>query len=160
MTQQDFIDRFEYQDGKLFYKKSEGCMKQGSEVGTVDKGGYLKTLIKRKPYRLHRIIFMMHHGYLPEFIDHIDGNTLNNRIENLREATHSQNQHNRKINKNNSTGVKGVTWYGNRNSFKARCCVNGKSHHVGYFKKLEDAEKAIKSFRIEHHNDFANHVAI
>ena len=109
MTQQDFIDRFEYRDGKLFYKNTEGCMAKGSEVGTLDKG-YLKTLINRKPYRLHRIIFMMHHGYLPKYIDHIDGNPANNRIENLRPATSSQNNLNRGKHKRNTSGYKGVTW--------------------------------------------------
>jgi len=142
MMQQDFIDRFEYQDGKLFYKKSEGCMKQGSEVGTVDKGGYLKTLIKRKPYRLHRIIFMMHHGYLPKFLDHIDGDPSNNRIENLRPATSSQNNLNRGKHKRNTSGYKGVTWVATNGKYSARIAIGDKRLFLGYFDDPKEAHDA------------------
>ena len=142
MTQQDFIDRFEYIDGKLFYKKSEGCMKQGTEVGTVCKGGYLKTLINRKPYRLHRIIFMMHHGYLPEFIDHIDGDPANNRIENLRPATASQNNLNRGKHKRNTSGYKGVTWVATVGRYSARIAIGEKRLFLGYFDDPKEAHQA------------------
>jgi hypothetical protein len=142
MTQQDFINRFEYIDGKLFYKKSEGCMKQGAEVGTVCKGGYLKTLINRKPFRLHRIIFMMHHGYLPEFIDHIDGNPANNRIENLRPATASQNNLNRGKHKRNTSGYKGVTWVATAGRYSARIAIGQKRLFLGYFDDPKEAHQA------------------
>ena len=142
MTQQDFIDRFDYQDGKLFYKKSEGCMKQGTEVWTVCKGGYLKTLIKRKPSRLHRIIFMMHHGYLPEFLDHIDGNPANNRIENLRPATASQNNLNRGKHTRNTSGYKGVTWVATVGRYSARIAIGQKRLFLGYFDNSKEAHEA------------------
>ena len=146
MTQQDFIDRFEYRDGKLFYKKTEGCMPKGSEVGTVCKGGYLKTLIKRKPYRLHRIIFMMHHGYLPEFLDHIDGNPANNRIENLRPATASENNLNRGKHKRNTSGYKGVTWVSTHNCYSVRIAIGNKRLFLGYFDDPKEAHKAYCEF--------------
>ena len=142
VTQQDFIDRFEYQDGKLFYKKSEGCMKQGYQVGTIDTGGYLKTLIKRKPYRLHRIIFMMHHGYLPKYLDHSDGDPSNNRIENLRSATASQNNLNRGKHKRNTSGYKGVTWVATENRYSARIAIGKKRLFLGYFDDPKDAHQA------------------
>ena len=142
MTQQDFIDRFEYRDGKLFYKNREGHMAQGSEVGTVDKDGYLKTLIKRKPYRLHRIIFMMHHGYLPKLLDHIDGNPANNKIENLRPVTISQNNLNRGKHKSNTSGYKGVTWVATQNRYSSRIAIDKKRFFLGYFDDPKEAHKA------------------
>jgi len=146
MTQQDFIARFEYRDGKLFYKKSEGCMKKGSEVGTVCQTGHLKTLIKRKPHLLHRIIFMMHHGFLPQFLDHIDGNPSNNRIENLRPATHSQNNLNRGKHKRNTSGYKGVTWVSTAGKYSTRIAINGKRFFLGYFDDAQEAHKAYCEF--------------
>ena len=117
-------------------------MKQGTEVGTVCKGGYLKTLIKRKPYRLHRIIFMMHHGYLPEFLDHIDGNPANNRIENLRPATASQNNLNRGKHKRNTSGYKGVTWVATVGRYSARIAIGQKRLFLGYFDNSKEAHEA------------------
>ena len=143
MTQQDFIDRFEYKNGKLFYKKSEGCMKQNSEAGTLDKDGYLKTLIKRKPYRLHRIIFVMHYGYLPKFIDHIDGNPANNLIENLRPVTASQNNLNRGKHKRNTSGYKGVTFVKTNGLYSARIAIQQMRLFLGYF---EDPKKAHEAY--------------
>jgi hypothetical protein len=146
MTQQDFIDRFDYRDGKLFYKKSKGCMKQGSEAGTVNPSGHLKTLIKRKPYLLHRIIFMMHHGYLPKMLDHIDGNPANNRVENLRSATWSQNNLNRGKHKRNTSGYKGVTWVSTAGKYSTRIAIEGKRFFLGYFDNAKDAHKAYCEF--------------
>ena len=99
----------------------------------------------------------MHHGYLPPILDHIDGNIKNNKIENLREATQSQNQFNRKIDKDSNTGVKGVKWVEKRKQYLAHVRVNYKKHYVGCFKVLEDAEKAVKAFREKHHGKFARH---
>jgi hypothetical protein len=146
MTQQDFIDRFEYQDGKLFYKKSAGCMKKGSEVGTVTERGYVKTLIGRKPFLVHRIIFMMHKGYLPKCLDHIDGNPSNNRIENLRVATLSQNNLNRGKHKRNTSGYKGVTWVATVGKYSARIAIGKQRFFLGYFDEAKKAHEAYCKF--------------
>lgn len=149
MTRQDFIDRFEYRDGKLFYKKSHGCMKKGSEVGTKNPSGHIKTLINKKPYLLHRIIFLMHHGFLPEFIDHIDGNPSNNRIENLRPATHSENNLNRGKHKRNTSGYKGVTWVATEGRYSARIAIGKKRFFLGYFDDAKEAHQAYCDFARE-----------
>jgi len=150
MTQQDFIDRFEYIDGKLFYKKSEGSMKKGWQAGTFTKNGHLRTLIKRKPYFVHRIIFMMHHGFVPEFIDHIDGNPANNLIENLRPATRSQNNLNRGKHKRNTSGYKGVTWVASAGRYSTRIGLEGKRFFLGYFEDPQKAHQAYCEFAKQH----------
>lgn len=96
LLQSDLIDLFDYRDGNLVYKKSVGCRKAGSLAGTPHKDGYTTVKIKGKHYLLHRLIFMYHHGYFPEEVDHIDRDRSNNHIENLRESDKVRNQINRR----------------------------------------------------------------
>lgn len=60
-------------------------------------------------FKLHRLIFLLHKGYLPIVVDHKDGDQTNNKIENLREGTHKNNSYNLRTPVNNTTGYKGVT---------------------------------------------------
>ena len=154
---QDFLKSFfHYEDGRLFYTQPSGRMTIGDRAGTVNGSGYYQTCIKGKIYKNHRLIFLMHHGYLPKEIDHIDGNPRNNRIENLREATHTQNSMNHKLSKANKSGFKGVNWCNTTNKWRATCRAFGKKHHVGHFVNIEDAVKALESFRKLNHGNFAN----
>jgi len=97
---------FEYKEGKLFWKtdRARGKVKKGDKAGCLTSRGYHRLMLNYKEYPTHRIVFMMHHGYMPKVVDHIDGNPLNNLIENLREASAQTNQYNRKLNKNNTSG--------------------------------------------------------
>ena len=61
-------------------------------------------------YTAHRVIWAMHYGEWPDQVDHINHDKADNRIENLRTVTHSENARNRKLNKNNTSGHAGVTW--------------------------------------------------
>lgn len=78
------------------------------------------------------------------FVDHRDGNTLNNRRHNLRESTNSQNQYNRKMLDSNKSGIKGVHWYKNYGKWVAVITVMGKKKTLGYFDNIEDAARARK----------------
>ena len=156
ITQQIIDNLFLYQDGDLFYKKSVGKMLAGKKAGTINGSGYCQICVKGKIYKTHRLIFLLHHGYLPREIDHIDGNPLNNKIENLREATHTQNSMNHKLSKTNKSGFKGVSWCKKSNKWRATCRAFGKKHSIGYFKAIEDAVKAVKNFRLLNHGNFAN----
>lgn len=145
---------FEYRDGQLYWNIKNSKMHKGDKAGTADSNGRLRVTYQGKSYGLHRIIFLMHHGYCPEVLDHIDGNHLNNRIENLREATQMQNTWNQKISKNNKSGVKGVHKC-KSGKWLAQCMVNGKRHTIGRFIDISEAEKAMESFRKANHGDFA-----
>lgn len=98
---------FEYQDGDLIWKINSGVNKvKGKKAGALSNG-YLRFKYNGKKYLNHRVIFEMHHGYCPEFIDHINRNRSDNKINNLRQATHSINAFNREtwIKRNLPRGV-------------------------------------------------------
>jgi hypothetical protein len=147
---------FEYRDGVLFRKlKTSNNAKINEPLNTVGKNGYVTITVQNKRQLAHRIIFLMFNGYLPEFIDHIDGNRANNKIENLREATMLQNSYNSKIRKNNTSGVKNVRIrYG---KYFAYFNERGKQKTIGHFLTIQEAENAVKLYRAENHGEFARH---
>lgn len=155
---QDYVKQLlEYRDGVLYWKVSRGKAKVGAKTGYLNQIGYFQTQVNGKLYLNHRLIFLMHHGYLPQYLDHIDGNTLNNKIENLRAATLTQNQYNRKLNKNNSSGVKGVWWRKDIKKWRVSFKINGKEKSFGSYDDLELAELVAQEARTKYHGAFVNH---
>jgi len=148
---------FEYKNGNLFWKiKPAQRVKIGDIAGSIS-AGYKQVYINSKPYKLHRIIFVMHYGIAPDQIDHIDGNPLNNKIENLREATNTQNQFNRKVSSNSKTGIKGVRFNKLRNNFYVKISINGKEKYLGSFDDLELASLVAYEARLKYHGEYARH---
>jgi hypothetical protein len=95
-------------------------------------------------------------GKWPEEVDHIDGDTSNNRWNNLRVATHQENLRSTKIRSDNKTGFKGVSL--NKNGrFVAQAKVNGKQTYFGLFDTPEEAAEVIRNVREEHYGAFARH---
>ena len=137
-------DLFEYADGKLFWRVNRGCVHAGDEAGTLQKTGAAKNRIyitvNGKKHLLHRVIWFLHHNEVPEFLDHIDGNSLNNKIENLRPATKAQNAMNRKVRADSLTGVKGIMKKGKK--FGASIYLNNKPVYLGTFETAELAKAA------------------
>ena len=158
LTQDNLHEIFEYRDGNLYWKKcSSNKIKFGQKAGTIAKRGCIHINYNHKIYKAHRLIFMMNYGYLPKIVDHIDGNPLNNLIENLRPATELQNHHNSVISKRNTSGIKGICWSKDKNKWLARCNFNYKPHFVGYFDKINEAQLAIETYRNKLHGEFARH---
>ena len=157
LTQAELHERFEYCNGELFYKISPlPKIKVGSKAGTVNKDGYAKVTINSKKYCVHRVVFMMQHGYLPKEIDHINCNPSDNRIENLREVTRTQNRYNVIGYKNNTSGVKGLTFNKKLNKWELSMNVNGKRKYIGVFKDFELAELVAMEARDKYHGTYAN----
>lgn len=134
----------------------------GKQVGTMGPEGYL--VVKMNIYRhtqfaLHRIIWKMHNGLIPEhyLIDHKDTIRTNNKILNLRITLPPGNSYNKSISSNNTSGVKGVSWDKKRCSWCARISTNCERLYVGHFKTLEDAKTAIETVRSLLHGNFTNH---
>ena len=149
---------FEYRDGEIYYKVSRSRNKAGSKAGTYRKhDNAYQVIINGKHYLTHRIVFMMHYGYLPQFVDHIDRNRSNNKIENLREATLEQNAQNAKVRKDTISNIKNVCWNKVDKSWKVRIQANGKRITIGQFKDLELAELVAMEARDKFHGKYANH---
>lgn len=89
-------------------------------------------------------------------VDHKDHNGLNNQRYNLRLATHSQNMHNQRLSKANTSGYKGVCWSKRREKWLVRISVEGSTKHIGSFASKEDAKRAYDAAVIKLHGEFAN----
>ena len=132
----------------------------GSVAGFLDKTtGYLHICFCNKDYKAHRLAWFFHYKTDPAElqVDHKNGVKTDNRIENLRLATYSQNISNSKLRVDSTSKVKGVSWHKKDCKWHARVTINGKSIHVGSFHSLEQAEAAIKLKRTELHKEFTNH---
>ena len=125
----------------------------GGVSGWLDKDGYWRVRVDRKIFLVHRIIFLMTQGYLPEFVDHKDGNSQNNQPENLREVSKKQNRWNCKGNTGSASGIKGV--YRDGKKWKALCNVDGQRYYLGMYEHLSDAEKAVNELYKELHKEYA-----
>ncbi len=134
------------------------CMQPGDEAGFIDYTGYRYIKIDKVKYSAHRLAWLYVYGEFPkEQIDHKNNVRSDNRLSNLRLATHSQNMMNQPARKNNTSGVKGVDWDKTCNKWRARCQVNGKRKSVGWFDSLEEAENFLICFRKQVHGEFENH---
>lgn len=136
-------EMFEYIDGQLVFRDNwHSKQRKGQSVTSVNNCGYLKVCIDKKNYLVHRLIFLMHHGYLPELLDHIDMDKLNNRIENLRDADKELNSWNRGLQANNTSGFRGVSWNKAAGKWHAYIKIKGKRKHLGLFNTPEEASAA------------------
>lgn len=151
-------DWFEYKDGDLFWKKKAAKNTiVGSKCGTIDKDGYIIITLNRQRYRAHQIVFMMFNGYFPQKIDHKNGIPNDNKIENLREATHTENMRNTKIPKTNTSGIKGVCWSKANKKWLVSLKVDGKNKYFGYYYDIEVAKFVCETMRHKYHGKFTNH---
>lgn len=149
---------FEYRDGYLIWKVSPNNRnKVGSVAGCADNNGYILVGLDRRLHKAHRLIFLLHHGYLPEHIDHINGNPADNRIENLRAATMTQNMRNKALQRNNTSGCKGVVFNKNNSKWMVNLRLNKLRYFLGYYEDKELADLVASSFREKYHGEFCNH---
>ena len=136
---------FHLVDGRKWSAKVDGEHVYASSNGRDNRG-------QRKTLRLHRHILGVTSSGVE--IDHIDGNGLNNRRENLRIVTKAQNQHNRKKSANNTSGFKGVFWHRAAGKWAAAIRLNGKRSHLGLYVRPEDAHAAYQSASERLHGEF------
>ncbi len=146
-------EHYMYEDGHFIRRVYKGGTQY---VGSINNHGYVQFEHEGRTFALHRAIWEMHNGEIPKglIIDHIDRVRANNRIENLRLATHGENQVNAKIRSDNTTGYVGVRFV-SYNNYRAVLTFRGKQIHCGYFKTAEAAHESVSSRRRELYGDFA-----
>lgn len=160
----DYLKYDETSKTGLRWKKLYGnsrCVSIGDEAGYLNKKqSYYRTKFNNKLYTNHRIIYFLHYSYCPDCIDHIDNDKSNNNISNLREATFSNNQQNRTINKNSTTRVKGLSII-RKTYWQLRIWKNNKIAFLEYYKLSEKTKDEcriiLENKRKEFHGQFANH---
>ena len=133
------------EDGKVLWAKHPRWPSYtGKEAGNLMQNGYRKLKFCGKQYLVHRVAWLLHTGSWPVGdIDHIDGNPANNKLENLRDVSHSTNLQNRKsATSKNKTGFLGVVK--RRNKYAAHIHKNGKQIYLGLFQTAELAHQAYK----------------
>lgn len=157
------IDRlnelFFYVGGHLYWKKKSHPKANKTNfrkpVGTTDARGYLTVQFDKNIYLIHRLIYKMFTGKEPDYLDHINGISNDNRIENLKEVTQSENTFKGCIRKNNTSGFIGISYSKITKKWCAYIGQNGKSKHLGYFDNIKDA---IEIRKIEENKKLKNYV--
>ncbi len=148
----------EYLKSKLSYDTATGKFKKigsNAKVGSFDDG-YIRIEIDRKTYYAHRLAWLYVYGKLPELnLDHINCDKSDNRIENLREVTTSQNLMNIGKNKNNTSGAKNVYFHKPTGKWQVRVTVDGRSKHFGLYDDIELADLVATEARNKYHGNFA-----
>jgi hypothetical protein len=142
--------------GQFIWLQGAGRVKPGTPAGTLSNG-YLRIQVQNRLYWGHRLAWLLGHGEDPGDleVDHIDGNGSNNRLSNLRLATHAQNLQNTEKPCSNKSGFKGVAWHRKAQKWRAYIQANGKRHYLGYFETPEEGSVAYLAAAKKLHGSFA-----
>lgn len=142
--------------GIFTYLKEKGKRHIGDVAGAQDKYGYISIGIDYIKYKAHRLAWLYMTGEFPKNqIDHKDLNKSNNKWENLREADWFHNNQNVGISRNNTSGVKGVSWDSTTKKWRATIEANGGTYRLGRFNNLEEAAAVINAARLSLHGEFS-----
>ena len=135
-------------------KSQSNSVKLNSIAGTKRKDGYIVISFNHKNYLAHRLAWFFINVCMPSFhLDHIDENKSNNKIENLKGCTTSENLQNvSNPPKNNKSGFIGVSWCKRTNKWRSTIKVDKKQKFIGYFDNIEIAKEAYLSEKRKVHN--------
>jgi hypothetical protein len=152
---------FDFENGKIYWKNPPKCSKRkGDEAGcfhrTAKNKAYWVVMVKYKSIYRSRLIHYAYYGFVSEkIIDHINGDSLDDRLSNLREADRSQNIWNTKTRRTNKTGLPQGVRVMSPNRFGAKIAVRGKNISLGSFLTAESAGAAYQAARKKFFGEFA-----
>ena len=142
LTQERLKQLLTYDPETGLFKRFKRLGPKTEIAGHVDTSGHRQIMLDTKLYMAHRLAWLYVYGYFPlNQIDHINRNPDDNRLVNLREATHSQNQQNTKVKSNNKSGFKGISFIAKENKWRVRITKEGKTICLGRHKNLDLAIK-------------------
>lgn len=134
-----------------------GAVIKGSIAGGSDSNGYITIKLNGIKYYAHRLAWFYCFKEWPIYLlDHIDEIKYNNRLDNLREATHSQNAHNTGITVNNTTGFKGVAFHKASGKYQAQLVLKGRTKYLGLFTTAKEASEYRNSIAKQEFKEFYN----
>lgn len=132
-------------------------IKAGDKAGCIGSRGRLRVRVDGRHLYVHHIVWAMTHGSWPcGEVDHINGNPLDNRPSNLRIASISQNGFNARTRKDSSSGLKGICFHRQSNSWKVQVSAYRKRHSLHNFKTKELAYDFACLLRFHLHGEFAH----
>ena len=138
------------EEGRFYWNKKSKGVSIGSQAGSFDAYGYGQIRINRCIYKEHRLVWLYLTGKFPDDqIDHKNHLRRDNRFENLRSVNDIENNKNRSMQKNNTSGFVGVSFNKLTKKWESYITVGKKRKQIGYFSKLEDAILSRKSANIE-----------
>ena len=114
----------------------------GKIAGRGYKKQYIDISIDGETFKAHRLAWLyVYGGIVPQILDHRDGIKYNNAIDNLRACTKSENEANKFLQRNNTSGVKGI-WLQKSGKWRAAIMKDNKRIHLGYYSTKEEAYAA------------------
>lgn len=146
--------------GEIRRKTRRGPSKAGSLAGYVSRFGYRIICIDYVDYFGHNLIWLLTHGEFPPYgyeVDHKNRIRHDNRPENLRLATRSQNCANASLQKNNTTGYRNVFWDQDRKQYRVQIRIDGQIKWFGRYNNLSDAAKVAESTLKKLYGEFAHY---
>jgi hypothetical protein len=148
--------RYEAQTGEFYW------LSTGKKAGCLAKDGYVVVQVNKRQYRAHQLAWLYVYGeLLIRQLDHINRCRSDNRIENLRKVTLSENSQNQMLTRKNTSGYRGVCWDKDRNLWRADIGVARKRKFLGHYETKEKAAKAYAkaAAALHTHNPFAEGAA-
>ena len=129
--------------------------RKGDIAGCDNGSGYIRIYVDGAPYKAHRLAWFYMTGEWVPYVDHKNGIKSDNRWCNLRSASKAQNNSNQQIYKNNTSGLKGVSFYRPNGKWKAQIQKDGVKIGLGYFLTKEEAKAAYDQAALRLHGNFA-----
>jgi hypothetical protein len=138
--------------GVFIWRARKRGVTVGRVAGNLDRYGYWYITLGHKRYVAHRLAWLYFYGAWPsECIDHINRVRTDNRIRNLRQATHAQNRQNLTLDFRNKSGFRGVSFDAVNNKWRASISVNGKAKNLGRYTTKEAAASAYADAAATYH---------